>query len=284
MDSLRELTQSAGVRAVSPQSVSTTAGATVRSTLASPAHPLSVPGSATRSRWLGPFAGLAAGLGLSALSAQAGFTEEVAGLGLILLALSALAGAALLWRSRRQPSRRMVLAAAYADGAVGQEAMVAQQFLVAPNSETDRPRAPVVRPPRPSMSAAALRSGWHIPPELDVSAFECEARAHFLAMQSAHDEGSLERLREHTNPDMFARIRSEWSDREARPKTDLVSLEVSLLGMDSTGDERRACVRYRGQVREADTGQSIDFDEVWKLTRPLDQTAGWVLVSVQPLN
>lgn len=254
-------------------------GSSVRHATGSPLD--SGPASA-RSRWLAPMAGLAAGVGLSGLAASVGLAEELAGLVTLAVLLATLAAGYAFWRQRRRPVRQMMRLPTYAYGAVGQEAMVAQQYWLHRDADVQRPHAPVVRPPHGADSAAGF---GHIPPQLNVTEFEREARALFQRMQSAYDNGRIEQLREFTGSEMFERIHGQIAGRELpRNPTEQLRLDVELLAHERRGEFEHASVRYIGQVREADAGGVVPFDEVWNLSRPADGLAAWTLVSVQPLT
>ncbi|NWG85903.1 MAG: Tim44 domain-containing protein [Hydrogenophilaceae bacterium] len=215
--------------------------------------------------WMGPIAGLAAGLGLAALASHFGFGEEMANFLMIaLLVMAAIFLFKFLTRKRQQPA--MQYAGATANGNV----MPFQAEPVAGGSAAPQAAAP---------SPAALPAGF------DAEAFSREAKLNFLRMQAAYDAGNVEDIREFTSPEMFAEIKLQLAERgAANQQTDVTLLNAEVLECAEEGSKLRVSVRFHGLVREEANGATESFDEVWHLTKPADGSHGWVVAGIQQLN
>src|SRR5882672_7083395 len=182
----------------------------------------SAPQPAGPSRWLGPLAGLAAGLGLGWLFAQGGFGSAI---GVLLMALlAAVAVFALmrvLGRGRAQPSRM-------------QYSGFGDETVPAP-------------PPSQLLGDAAqpnYRSQFvpNTPSNFDVDSFTREAKRNFLRLQEANDRGDLVRLRQVTTQEMFDALKADAGERASSQQTDVVKLDASLLELVTDGDLHWASV------------------------------------------
>lgn len=216
--------------------------------------------------WMGPIAGLAAGLGLAALFSHLGLGEEMASFALIALLVF---GALMLFRmlSRRPPVPQGAHRMEYA-GAPG-----------------PRP-APAASPNFAAAgSAGAMSRGPSIPAGFDAEAFVRQAKVQFIRLQAANDAGDLNDIREFTSPEMFAEIRMQLSDRGAAPqRTDIVELNAEVIEVADEPQRYVVSVRFNGLLREDEGAAPAPFDEVWHLTKPKAGTAGWVVAGIQQVS
>lgn len=211
--------------------------------------------------WMGPVAGLAAGLGLAALASHFGFGEEMANFLMIaLLVMAAIFLFKFLTRKRQQPA--MQYAGATANGNV-------MPFQAEPVAG----------------ASAAPQAAASLPPGFDAEAFSREAKLNFLRMQAAYDAGNIDDIREFTSPEMFAEIKLQLAERgAANQQTDVTLLNAEVLECAEEGNKLRVSVRFHGQVREDANGATEAFDEVWHLSKPADGSHGWVVAGIQQLN
>lgn len=199
--------------------------------------------------WMGPIAGLAAGLGLAALFSHLGMGEEMASF--LMLALLAMA-AFMLFRffmRRNAPAPAM-------------------QYAGMPQS------APAAFEATP----AAVASGHAVPtfpPGFDADAFAREAKLNFIRLQAAYDVGNLDDLRTFTSPEVFAEIRMQLAERgETAQTTDVVSINAEVLEAVDEGNQHVVSVRFTGVIREDTDQAATPIDEVWHLTRPTSGQIG----------
>ncbi|MCX7897234.1 MAG: Tim44-like domain-containing protein [Rhodocyclaceae bacterium] len=212
--------------------------------------------------WLGPLAGLAAGIGLAALAAHFGFGEELAALMLMLLiAFAVLAVIGFVMR-RRLTARQPALAGATSIGYVAHEPVLGTA----------------------SRETGARQEFGHLPAAFDVEGFLRSAKVNFLRLQAANDEGRLDDLRDFTTPEMFAALKEDLAGRQGAQRTDVVRLDAQVLDLSEEDERYVASVRFTGVVREDAEGPLTDFDEVWHLIKPRDGSSGWKLAGIQQMH
>ncbi len=256
-----------------------------RQPAAAPQAPARQPGAAAPgagNRWLGPIAGLAAGLGLAALASHLGFGEELASFMLIaLLAFAALAVLRMLGARRPATGQQHAWqGAGYSKASLGQEATV--RYSPLPEADVQAGQRRTVAPVAP---AAAPTDAWGIPAGFDIEGFVRTAKVQFVRLQAAFDAADLADLREFTTPEMYAELARDIAERKgASNRTDVVTLDAQLLGIETTALEHIASLRFTGMIREDADGEARPFDEVWNLIKPVSGNSGWVLAGIQQLG
>lgn len=212
--------------------------------------------------WMGPLAGLAAGIGLAALFSHFGLGAGMANF--LMIALIALAAFMLIsWFLRRNQAQARPLQYAGAATDAGQPVRF-EPAQALPGSVAS-----------PSTESAPL------PPGFDAEAFVRQAKVNFLRLQAANDAGNLDDIREFTTPEMYAEIKLDIDERKgATQRTDVVTLNADVLEALEEGNRQIVSVRFHGMLRE-DSEQAAPFDETWHLTRPADASRGWVVAGIQ---
>ena len=239
-----------------------------------PGSPAGIAAQPPKRNWLGPLAGLAAGIGLAALFSHLGFGEGMANFFMIaLLIMAAIAVVKLLFgRKAAPPAGATPDPLRYAGvGGPGMAPVPEPHFDTAANGQTGGPAAaPIQRT---------------IPADFDVEGFARIAKVNFIRLQAAHDAGNLDDIRDFTTPEMFAEIRLDIAERQANPQTtDVVTLDAEVLEVVNEPGRHLASVRFHGMIREEKDGAAQPFDEVWNLTKPLDGSRGWAVAGIQQLN
>lgn len=254
------------------------------STPASAAAPAAASGM---SRWMGPIAGLAAGIGLAALLSHFGMGEGVANF--MMIALLVMAAVFLFrWLTRkREPAQAMQYAAAGPNAAPPARFQPAH-FEPVPgvNSGVGAPRNE-----DPAMESPSGPTGdteqvvTSIPDGFDVAGFIRQAKINFVRLQAANDRRDLDDIRQFTAPEVFAEIQMQFQERgSTAQQTDVVQLEAELLSVDTEETRYVASVRYFGQLREDANSTPQAFEEVWHLTKPTDGSRGWQIAGIQQLS
>ena len=244
-----------------------------------PVTPGLAPGAAPRRSWLGPIAGLAAGLGIAALMSHLGFGAEFGNLLTLLLfgVIAVLAVRFVMSRMRPAPARGGYAPAGMAMGMPG---LAGRDPVAAPMPAFPRPGAieptyVASAPAAPALAAPQLPAGF------DVPAFERIAKLIFIRMQAANDAGDLADLRQFATPEMFATFRLELQDRPAGAQaTDVVHLEAEVLDFEQDAERQLVSVRFHGLIRETVDGPAAPFDETWHLVRPLDAGREWAIAGI----
>lgn len=212
-----------------------------------------------KSSWMGPIAGLAAGLGLAALFTHLGLGEEMASF--LMLALLAMA-ALMLFRFfiRRNAPAPAMQYAGMQPGAMNQGAPAAFE----------------------QTSIAQGGSSRAFPPGFDAAAFAREAKLNFLRLQAANDAGNLDDLRAFTTPEVFAELSMQIAERgDTEQKTDVEWLDAEVLECADEANRHIVSVRFNGQIRESADSQATTFNEIWHLSRPASGPGGWVVAGIQ---
>lgn len=243
---------------------------------AAPAAPAAQP----QRSWLGPLAGLAAGLGLGALLAGSGLGGVIGSLLLGLLIVAAVVMLLRMLRGRSAPSaQRSPLQYA------GAGAPMREPIRLEPSSGVTDP-VPGIRPSAAvGMAPAVPEQGGHIPADFDVAAFARNAKLNFVRLQAAFDAGNLEDLREFTTPEVFAELKLQLDERgPGSQQTEIVELEATVLDVTTEATRHIVSVRYRGQLREERGAPAQGFDEVWHLTKPTTGAGGWVVAGIQQVE
>jgi len=215
--------------------------------------PQSAPAQTTPQRrsWMGPIAGLAAGLGLAALFSHLGLGEEMASF--LMLALLAMAALTLFRLFTRRNAPTMQYAGMpHMPDAFGQ--------------------------PTTTQAGSGNRA---FPPGFDADAFAREAKLNFIRLQAAFDAANLDDLRAFTSPEVFAEIRMQLAERNAPQTTDVMTLDAEVLEAVDEDNRHIVSVRFTGLVREAVDQDAMPLDEIWHLTKPASGQGGWVVAGIQ---
>ncbi len=230
-------------------------------------------GAAGKRSWMGPIAGLAAGLGLAALMSHLGLGEEFGNLLMIML-LGVVAVVAVRFLLRRfgpaapgnaPTAQGLQFAGQGAGPGVGSQ----PQFGGAPFGS-----GPAAAPAA-AVDASALPAGF------DSAAFERVAKLIFIRMQAANDKADLEDLRQFATPEMFAVFKLDLQDRKgSSQQTDVVQLDAQVLDFAQEDARQVVSVRFHGLIREEKDGAAAPFDEVWHLVKPTDGSREWAIAGI----
>lgn len=245
--------------------------------------------AATQKRsWMGPIAGIAAGLGIAALASHFGFGEALANMLTIALVVMAVLFVIGFILRKRAASQGGALASA---GAMGNGGVFRQPPAQDVAFRNVQPAAP--QRPGGSLIGSGIGSGLaggaaagagvgQIPAGFDVPAFERTARDQFMALQAANDARDLDRLRDYLSPEMFDIVRGEIAERGDEPqKTEVFGLNAQVLNVAEEPDLYVVSVRFTGSVREQAGAVPEDLNEVWHLTKPRSGFGGWVIAGIQ---
>jgi predicted lipid-binding transport protein (Tim44 family) len=264
-------------------------GTPAQSAAAAPGATAGAAAAPSRS-WMGPVAGLAAGLGLAALASHLGFGEELANMLMIgLLAVGVMMVIGLVMRKRA--------ANAAGSGPGGMHyARVGSGSAQGANSAAPLGAAyKVAMPPATgSMIGSAIGAGnangmgaaaytpRPLPADFDKAGFERNAKVNFIRLQAANDAGDLDDLRQFTTPEMFAELKMDLSERgAATQKSEVTSINANVIEVDEDADRYLVSVRFTGVIK-GDIGEDDDaFDEIWHMMKTRQGNGGWVVAGIQ---
>ena len=234
-----------------------------------PAQP-AAPAPAPSSPWKGIVGGALLGLGLGALLSHFGMGAEFASMlgSVLMIALIAIVGL-FIFRMLTRKSAPAQPMPAYA-------------------GPMERSVTPEIGSNLEHNSGAPAPLNWQsghapsIPEGFDTVGFLRHAKTNFIRMQAAWDKADVNDIREFTTPEMFAELKMQLTERGASTNhTDVVSLDAELLGIETTGDEYVASIRFSGMVREAENAPAEAFSEIWVLAKPVSGSGGWLLAGLQ---
>jgi predicted lipid-binding transport protein (Tim44 family) len=238
-----------------------------QATAAAPTAPAAAPAAAPKRNWMGPLAGLAAGLGIAALLSHFGMGEGMANF--MMIAVLAMAAVfAIKWLLRRNaPALPAANSMQYA-GAGGPSHL-----------------PPVAAPQYGSLAPVAAQSVARIPDGFDSEGFLRIAKLNFVRLQASNDAKSIDDIREFVAPELFAEIKMQMDERgDAPQQTDIVTLNAELLEVTSEANRHVASVHFSGTLREVVGATATPFDEVWNLSKPTTGDRGWVIAGIQQLR
>jgi predicted lipid-binding transport protein (Tim44 family) len=274
--------------AQAPQQQGTQAAPAQQPAAAAAAKPGAGPAAAApRSPWRGALMGLAAGLGIAALASWLGFSETLAMiLTVVLVGLALMLVVGFVLR-RMRPAQEPAYGAAGAQRGPGTYTNMGYETTPVPASAPVQRVEPTVGSrPGSAMDAFSRPAGdrvampWGVPAGFDTQAFLNAAKGHYVKLQQAWDTGNLDELAEFTSNDMFIALTHELRARAGHSKTEVVSIDAELLGIESSADEHVASVKFDGTLRV--DGQIERVSEVWNLSKPV-RGGGWVLAGIQQL-
>ena len=274
---------------------------------AQPAPVAATPPPPQKRNWLGPLAGLAAGIGLAALLSHFGMGEAVSNfLMMALLAVAVFFVIRLLMSKMRGPQPAAATAGAGSGADLSPSTMPTMDRRVEPVVEpvmerteqaatpsaaasgpvsvTGQPLAPLSVSSGTSTSAEtpAGTPTLHLPAGFDQAAFERLAKMIFIRLQAANDAGNLDDLRQFTTPELFASIRLDLQDRNgATQTTDVQRVDAQVVDFTTEAKQQIVTVRFHGLIKEAPESAAEAFDELWHLVRPVDESHPWAIAGIQ---
>jgi len=227
------------------------------------------------SRWLGPIAGIAAGLGLAALLSHFGLSESFASF--LLLALIVVGGVVLLRMFfARRPVTQAAATARY--GGVSPLGGTSGRFQPANQiGAPDNLSAPAVT----WGGAAAPSSARRYPPGFEPAPFLEQAKLQFRRLQEAHDRGDREALANVMTPALYRDIVRDLDERRTHVPTEIAALNAAVLDVTQEGGRYVASIRFDGMLREDGASEPTPFVEIWNLEKPVDGSSGWLLSGIQ---
>ncbi len=267
------------------QAVQDKSPAAPTATNAAPAAGAGAAAAAPKRSWMGPLAGLAAGLGIAALASHLGFGDELASMvmmGLVVFAVLAVISFIMRKRAPARPSGMQQtggLMPATIGGGTEPSQTPAYKVSMPAGAASSTPSGG-------SMIGADLGTGSNpspsIPADFDRAGFERNAKVNFIRLQAAYDAGKLDDIREFTTPEMFAELKLDFAERGTATQTsDVAHLDAAVLEVVEESNRYLVSVRFTGFIRFGAGVDDETFDEIWHLTKPLQGSGGWVLAGIQ---
>jgi predicted lipid-binding transport protein (Tim44 family) len=256
---------------------------------ATPATPAAAPSG--MSKWLGPLAGLAAGGLLASMFMGGGF----GGIKMfdILLFAGLAFGAFMIWRAmaRRKGAEAGANTMQYAGAANAPYVPTSSAPPVTPATRlTPEIGSRLADGPASTATIEAATIAPRIPADFEVEPFLRQGRVAFIRLQDANDRRDLNDIRDFTTPEMYAELAMQIQERgNVEQRTEIVTMDAKLLEVvtEGEGKARRmiASVRFTGQFKDGTTGPVESLDEVWHVTKQLDDPQStWLLAGIQQVE
>lgn len=260
--------------------------------------------AAPKRSWMGPVAGLAAGLGLAALASHLGFGEEFGNMLMIALLVMVVLGVIGFVMRKRAAARAggmgaqggMQYAGAAAVAGMGSAPGNAMPYEQATSrTQVDAPdHTPASYTGSGSMIGSSIGANLptatagtagYIPSDFDTAGFERSAKVQFIRLQASNDAANLDDIREFTTAEMFAEVKMDMADRgNATQQTEVVSVHAKVLDVAEEAHRYVVSVRFTGLIREEPTAQPEAFDEMWHLVKARNGQGGWLLAGIQQIE
>ncbi len=243
--------------------------------------PAPAPAPSGMSKWLGPLAGIAAGIGIASLLSSMGMGGALASaIGSILMVLL-LVGAGffiyrMLTRNKSAPQQPLGYAGAGNSGSAPAPAIPAAQ----PAQFTGNAAPGSLAATLGGASAVNAASASRWPADFDAVEFERQAKLNFNRLQAANDAGDASTLRDFLTPELYRELEGEMKSAWGTPqKTEAVDLHAEVLEVVTEGNLYVVSVRFTGQIRE--NGVLNNLNEVWHLEKPVSGGSGWRVAGIQ---
>ncbi len=233
------------------------------------------PAAAAKRSWMGPLAGLAAGIGLMALASHLGFGEGLANIMMIaLLVMAGLAIVGFIMRKRAAGAGPSLAGAGAGGSAGGMSPNRGGRSLLGSGIGSAL-----------GASAAQPAAAGTIPADFDVASFVRNAKSQFMSLQTANDAGDLDQLRSYLTPEMFEAAREDLQSRgDTTQRTEVFGLEAQVVEVVEEADRYIVSVRFTGSTRDQAGAVPEDLDELWHLTKPRTGYGGWMVAGIQQVQ
>jgi len=255
---------------------------------ATPASPAAAPAAAPQSRpWGAMLGGLAAGLGLAWLASSMGFGAELGQFmmfGLIALGIMLVVGYFMRRRAASNTSdvntSHLALQGAGATPPAQQQTTQFNRHPTAASATSDSMIGSAVSQFQPT---------WSIPAGFDSEGFVSKAKENFVIMQDAWDRSDTASLRNLMTDEMLTQIKAQIDERDATTavgqmtKTEVVTLDAKLLGIEESAQGHLASVEFSGTIREEIGVQPETFKEVWNMSLSKTANSGWLVAGIQAI-
>jgi predicted lipid-binding transport protein (Tim44 family) len=254
---------------------------------AAPAQGAAPAAQAGKRSWMGPIAGLAAGLGIAALMSHLGMGEAFGNfLMMALLAMAAVFVIGFLIRrfgAAKAAGPQLAGAGAPFPNAPFPSAPQAQQPMArdmfTPGASSPAGSAATFQPASGAAAAAAVPAGF------DAAGFERIAKMIFIRLQAANDEANLDDIRKFTTPELFASLRLDLQERgTSKQQTDVMQLDAQVVDTAQEQGQWLVSVRFSGLIREDIGAGAQSFNELWHLVKPVDDSREWAIAGITPIE
>jgi len=260
--------------------------APANSNAAAPAQGVTPPAAAPKRNWMGPIAGLAAGLGIAALMSHFGMGEAMGNF--MMMALLGVAAVFVIgWLMRRFGGAKMAGPQLAGAGAPFQTEQARNEPQAQQPMARDMftPGASSAAQPAAAFQPGVAAAPAAVPAGFDAAGFERIAKMIFIRLQAANDESNLDDLRKFTTPELFASLRLDLQERgTTKQQTDVMQLDAQVVDTAQEQGQWVASVRFSGLIREEIGAGAQPFNELWHLVKPVDDSREWAIAGITPIE
>jgi predicted lipid-binding transport protein (Tim44 family) len=289
-----------GGKSVGQQSNSATQSQAAKPAAPIQATPAPAAAQPQRRPWGAMLGGLAAGLGLAWLAHSMGLGAEFGQFlmfGLLALVIMMVVG----YFMRRRQARSAPSPFAFEGAGAPAQPQSPPQYNPrnVGNDASARPwegQTASFEPATPARQGLSIGSGvagsattWGIPADFDVEGFVAAAKQNFVHLQDAWDRSDIPALKAMMTDTMLDEIKVQLAERESLApgqvnKTEVVSLQAQLLGIEELENDFLASIEFTGLIREDPSAGPSPFREIWNMGRPKQGQMGWLVAGVQALQ
>jgi predicted lipid-binding transport protein (Tim44 family) len=289
-----------GGKSVGQQSNSATQSQAAKPAAPAQATPAPAAAQPQRRPWGAMLGGLAAGLGLAWLAHSMGLGAEFGQFlmfGLLALVIMMVVG----YFMRRRQARSAPSPFAFEGAGAPAQPQSPPQYNPrnVGNDASARPwegQTASFEPATPARQGLSIGSGvagsattWGIPADFDVEGFVAAAKQNFVHLQDAWDRSDIPALKAMMTDTMLDEIKVQLAERESLApgqvnKTEVVSLQAQLLGIEELENDFLASIEFTGLIREDPSAGPSPFREIWNMGRPKQGQMGWLVAGVQALQ
>jgi predicted lipid-binding transport protein (Tim44 family) len=289
-----------GGKSVGQQSNSATQSQAAKPAAPTQATPAPAAAQPQRRPWGAMLGGLAAGLGLAWLAHSMGLGAEFGQFlmfGLLALVIMMVVG----YFMRRRQARSAPSPFAFEGAGAPAQPQSPPQYNPrnVGNDASARPwegQTASFEPATPARQGLSIGSGvagsattWGIPADFDVEGFVAAAKQNFVHLQDAWDRSDIPALKAMMTDTMLDEIKVQLAERESLApgqvnKTEVVSLQAQLLGIEELENDFLASIEFTGLIREDPSAGPSPFREIWNMGRPKQGQMGWLVAGVQALQ
>ena len=224
----------------------------------------------TARKWLGPIAGIAAGLGIAALLSNLGLGEGLANI-LTMVLLAGLAFVVIRFALNLFRRQKPQTAGAHATGY-----SASQNSAHFKHEQTQSPVSPNVF--QAPSSTSSLKQATHV----NADEFLRTAKGFFIRLQAANDKKDMDDLRRFLTPEMYAEAQLQVMERGADVQTtEVLSLNATLVSLVTEGAHDIGSVRFTGQLKMSDEAVADEVSEIWHFTKWSNHANEWSLAGIQ---
>ncbi len=239
------------------------------------------------SRFLGPIAGIAAGLGIAALLSSLGLGGAMLEfLSSALLIAIVIFGVMFIVRRLRGGQSRPAFQGAspmqrQAGPSPGSRHQVPGNEHTRGGFQQNGSLSATDFAGNAQAAAAPVDKSWFIPGDFDTPAFLQVAKKQFVTIQGLWDKGDIEELKNYLTEDLVGELSPQITSRAGQSSTEVVLLNAELLGIEQVHEGHLASVRFSGMLREDAQEAAFRFEEVWNLYK--ENNSGWLLAGIQQI-